>query len=191
MAIKQVFTECPLYASVSQWGDWKTPQAPVLTVRQFGAAEKHQSWAFGQRRGGDHVLPFASCASLGKYLKSLSCISFLSNMIIVKIIKSRVVMRNTWEDACGSSLKNRCNYYSIKIINERKRICLCFKSFGFLLSQEVATWCTTTLSANSFKIRYRRLRKYQILYLHSAAWGEDGTLEDGSLEWNLCMARMA
>ena len=84
MAIKQVFIECPLYESVSE-EIGKIPQAPVLTVRQFGASEKQQSRALGQSRGGDYILPFASCVSLGKYFKLLSHIFFLCNMIIARI----------------------------------------------------------------------------------------------------------
>lgn len=66
---------------------------------------------------------------------------------------------------CGSSLKNRHNQYSVKIINERKRICLCFKSLGFLLSKEAAPGRITILSSNSFKIQHQRLWKHQILCL--------------------------
>ena len=66
---------------------------------------------------------------------------------------------------------HRCNHCSITIINETKRISLCFKSFGFSLRQETATRCTTALSVNSFKVWHQRLWKHQILYLQVAAQG--------------------
>jgi len=77
---------------------------------------------------------------------------------------------------------HRCNHCSITIINETKRISLCFKSFGFPLRQEAATWCTIALSVNSFKVWHQRPWKHQILYLlledifeylylQVAAWG--------------------